>query len=172
VAIAGQSQGRIVVARSVPEILELRRNTYQHSAHSIRRNMSRNRRLGDCLQIMVQPQEKSVESDIEFLPRPRRWGSRPAPWLRLEPPQLAPFLPRANTLEPLEQKSEEKTTEESAKENQKNGIVDAHATTQCDNKTRCGRTNTSSCNLLSCQLALKGQRLKGFAIELTATDLE
>ncbi len=60
--IAGQSHGRIVVARSVPEILsagEPRRIATSISPHSVRRSMSRKRRLGDCLQMMVSGQEKS-----------------------------------------------------------------------------------------------------------------
>jgi O-antigen/teichoic acid export membrane protein len=42
-------------------------------------SMSRNRRFGDCLHIMVKQQEKSGECNIELLPRPRRRGANLAP---------------------------------------------------------------------------------------------
>ena len=61
VAIAGQSHGRVVVARGVPEILsagEARRIATGILAHSVGGSMSRNRRLGDCRQMMVRRQEK------------------------------------------------------------------------------------------------------------------
>src|SRR3972149_4331198 len=40
---------------------------------------------------------QNIETSVEFLPRPYRWGQRLAPWLRPKPIVLAPFLAGTNT---------------------------------------------------------------------------
>jgi hypothetical protein len=62
VAFAGQSHGRVVVAPTVPEIyrpVSPSEKLPAFSPHSVSSSISKNRRLGDCLQMMLQRQDKS-----------------------------------------------------------------------------------------------------------------